>query len=491
MKIESHKKWPYVWLVIGTVLMYFSNWNWAVPAATWLFSVFLLRFTRSQKKGTGLLVLCLACIIVGVASMWKLLAIEAIPPSFRVVSGLAVGVIFFLPFMADRLLVSKVPRLVATLVFPCSWTALEYLKSLGNGSWGALAYTQYGNLPLMQLASITGIWGVSFLITWFASIGVLVWEQQFAWSKFRKFAILYGLVITCVLFYGYGRLAVTDEISEKTCVASVTNPSDYFSRFYGIDWTDRSTAHEEMQKDLDYLFDATKNSAQAGAKIVFWQEYAVSVMEEDEKELVARAKKLALQEQIHFALAIGLFPLTYPDQPWKNKLIWIAPNGKVINEYFKLKPAPPLEPIVPGEGGIPILNTSTARVAAVICADLDYPSMIRQAGTGGAELLLIAAQSWKATDPLHTHMAVFRAIENGFSMAMATGGGLSIAVDPYGRTINSSDYFNSTKKQMVSCLPSKGVVTIYSRIGDTFAWLCILGLFIMGGWGYVVGRRQQ
>jgi apolipoprotein N-acyltransferase len=461
MNIESQKKWSYAWLVLGAALMYFSNWNWVFPAATWLFSVFLLRFSRSQKMGPGQFTLCLTSIVVGVASMWKLLAIDAIPPSFRIVSGIAVGIVFFLPFLADR------------------------------RSWGALAYTQYGNLPLMQLASITGIWGLAFVITWFAAIVNLAWEQQFVWSKFRKFAILYGLVITCVLLYGYGRLAFTVEISEKTCVASVTNPRDYFSRFYGIDWTDRSAAHEEMQKDLDYLFDATKSSAQAGAKIVFWQEYAVSVMEEDEKELVARAKKLALQEQIHLALAIGLFPLTYPDQPWQNKLIWIAPDGKVINEYFKLKPAPPLEPIVPGKGGIPILDTPTARIAAVICADLDYPSMIRQAGTGGAELLLIAAQSWKATDPLHTHMAVFRAIENGFSMAMATGGGLSTAVDPYGRTINSSDYFNSTQKQMVSCLPSKGVVTIYSRIGDTFAWLCILGFFIMGGWGYVVGRRQQ
>ena len=160
MKTKSQEKWSYAWLAMGTVLMYFSNWNWAIPAATWLFSIFMLRFARSQKKGTGLLILCMACIVVGVASMWKLLLIDAIPPAFRVVSGLAVGVIFFLPFLADRLLVSKVSGVVATLIFPCSWTALEYIKSLGNGSWGSLAYTQYGNLPLMQLASITGIWGL-------------------------------------------------------------------------------------------------------------------------------------------------------------------------------------------------------------------------------------------------------------------------------------------------------------------------------------------
>lgn len=491
MKIKSYQKWSYACLVVGAVLMYFSNWTWAFPAATWLFSIFLLRFTRTQKIPTGLIVLCSASIIVGVASMWKLLAIEAIPPSFRVVSGLAVGVIFFLPFMADRLLVSKMPGVVATLVFPCAWTALEYLKSLGGGSWGALAYTQYGNLPLMQLASITGIWGVSFLITWFASITNFVWEQQFAWVKIKKIAILYSLIISFVFLSGYARLATTDDIKDTVCIASVTNQRDFVTRFYKPDWTDRKSAYKFMQKDLNYLFDATKSSAQAGAKIVFWQEYAVSVMEENEQEFIERAKKIAQEEQIYLALAIGLFPLNYPDQPWQNKLTWIAPNGKVIDNYLKLKPAPPLEPIIPGKGGISILDTAYGRIASVICADLDYPSLMHQAGTHNADVLIIPAQDWAAVDPLHTYMAVFRAIENGLSMAKGTGGGVSIAVDPYGRTINTSDYFNSTQTQMISCLPSKGVVTVYSRVGDTFAWLCILGFSIMSGWGYVIGRRQQ
>ena len=163
MLTMSEERWSYLWLVLGGVLMYFSNWNWAIAPAAWLFPVFLIRFSRSRKKSTGLLAVALICILVGIASMWRLLAIEVIPPPFRVVSGIAVGITFFLPFLADRFVAPKVPSpLIATLVFPCSWTALEYLKSLGNGSWGALAYTQSGNLPLMKIASVTGIWGLSF-----------------------------------------------------------------------------------------------------------------------------------------------------------------------------------------------------------------------------------------------------------------------------------------------------------------------------------------
>ena len=481
MKIKFSKQWSYACLVFGAALMYFSNWTWAFPPATWLFSIFLIRFTRTQKKGTGLIVLCSATLIIGVASMWKLLAIEVIPPSFRVISGLAVGIIFFLPFLADRLLFSKIPGIAATLIFPCAWTALEYLKSLGGGSWGALAYTQYGDLPLMQLASVTGIWGVSFLITWFAAIINFAWEQQFSWSKLKKITLLYSLTISLVFLYGYVRLATTDEITEKTCVASVTNPRDFFSRFYGIDWIDRSAVNEETQNDLDYLFDATRSSAQAGAKIVIWQEYAVSVMEENEQEFLKRAKRIAQEEQIYLAVAIGLFPKTYPARLWQNKLTWIAPNGLIINSYLKLKPAPPLEPIPPGKGGISITGTVYGRIASVICADLDYPSLILQAGATDAGALFIPAQDWAAANPLHSHMAVFRAIENGLSIIKTTGGGLSVAVDPYGRIINASDYFTANHQQMISCIPIKGITTIYSRIGDTFAWLCILGFFIMSG----------
>jgi apolipoprotein N-acyltransferase len=426
--------------------------------------------------------------IVGVASMWRLLSIDVIPPSFRIVSGLAVGLIFFIPFLVDRLLVSKVPGWVATLIFPCTWVALEYSKSLGNGSWGALAYTQYGNLPLMQLASITGIWGLSFLITWFASIVNFAWERQFAWRRVQKIAILYLLIIFLVFMYGYGRLSVQDEATETVCIGSVTNQRDFFTRFYGTDWASRKTALEETKKDFDHFSAATLNSAKEGSRIVLWQEYGICVREEDEQEFMSRAKELAQEAQVYLVLAIGLFPMNYLDQPWQNKLVWIDPAGKVLDEYLKSKPAPPLEPIVAGDGKIPIFDTTHGRIASAICADLDYPGLIRQAGSGNADILLIPAQDWEAVDPLHSHMAVFRAIENGVSVIKSTGAGLSIAVTPYGRLINASEYPDSAQKQMVSCVPNKGIITVYSRIGDAFAWLCISGLVIIVLLGYFTGR---
>lgn len=479
MKFQPQKNRSYIWLVLGSVLMYFSNWNWAVPAFTWLFSVFLLRFTRTQTTGKGLLVLCLSSMTIGMVSMVKLLAIDAIPLSFRIISGLAVGVVFLLPFIADRLFVYKVPEIAATLIFPCVWTACEYIKSLGGGSWGSLAYTQYGNLPFIQLASITGIWGLSFLITWFASIVNFAWEHQFAWRRIRRIVIVYGLIIIFVFLYGFNRLATIDDSSDKVCIASITNPREFMSRFYKPDWTDRKSAYKTMNKDLNFFLNESKHSARAGAQIVMWQEYAISVMHEHEQAFIEHAIEFATTEHVYLAMAIAVFPLSYPDQPWQNKLIWIDPDGQIISEYLKSKPAPPLEPIVPGKGDIPILDTPYGRIASVICADLDYPSLLYQASVYDADLLLIPAQDWAAVNPLHTNMSIFRAIENGVSMVKGTGGGLSISVDPYGRIIKASDYFNPDREQMISCLSTKGVKTIYSTIGDAFAWGCVLGSVII------------
>ena len=488
--MKFQKQWPCTWLAIGSVLMYFSNWNWAIPVASWLYSVFLLRYTRTQKALPGLLALCSISMLVGVASMWKLLEIDAIPLWFRFVSGGVVGVVFALPFILDRLLVARIPGMAATLIFPCAWTACEYIKSSGGGSWGSIAYTQYGNLPFMQLASITGIWGLSFFVTWFASIVNYSWERGFSWRKFRKVAIAYCFILVCVFAYGFIRLASQHVPTDKVCVASITNPKEFFSRFYRPDWTDRKSAYEGMNKDLAIFLAASARSAQSGAQVVLWQEYSIAVMEEHEQEFIDRATEFANENNIYLAAAIAVFPLKYPDQPWQNKLIWIGPDGTIIAEYLKSKPAQPLEPIISGKDEIPIFDTPYGKIASVICADLDYPSLLHQGRVYDADILLIPAQDWAAADPLHSHMSVFRAIENGVSMAKSTGGGLSIAVDPYGRTINASDFFTAGRVSMVACLPTKGICTIYSFIGDTFAWLCILGIIAMSIWAYGIEKRR-
>jgi len=50
------------------------------------------------------------------------------------------------------------------------------------GTWGSVAFSQYGNQPLMQLASVTGLSGIAFLVSWFGSLANWIWEVGFDWA---------------------------------------------------------------------------------------------------------------------------------------------------------------------------------------------------------------------------------------------------------------------------------------------------------------------
>lgn len=81
-------------------------------------------------------------------------------------------------YLADHLLARRIGGLAGTLVFPCTLVITKFIYSHGpQGSGGALPYIQTGNLPLRQLLSVTGLWGIPFLIGWFASVAGQTWQQ--------------------------------------------------------------------------------------------------------------------------------------------------------------------------------------------------------------------------------------------------------------------------------------------------------------------------
>lgn len=96
---------------------------------------------------------------------------------------------------------------------------------------------------------------------------------------------------------------------------------------------------------------------------------------------------------------------------------------------------------------------------------------------------------WSDTGPLHTQMATFRAIENGFSLVRQTSNGLAMTVDDEGQVLSASDYFTTDPQVMVATVPMQGVHTIYATIGDLFAWLSMAGL--VGLIGVAIARRRK
>ncbi|MFZ0747398.1 MAG: nitrilase-related carbon-nitrogen hydrolase, partial [Terracidiphilus sp.] len=162
----------------------------------------------------------------------------------------------------------------------------------------------------------------------------------------------------------------------------------------------------------------------------------------------------------------------------ENKLVLIKPDGHVAWEYNKVRPVPGDQQIL-GDGKLRVLETPYGRISSIICFDGDFPQVPAQAGALKADILLDPSNDWLAIDPWHTQMANFRAIEQGVNLIRQTSRGLSAAFDYQGRRLAALDHFQTVDYAMVSEVPTRGVRTVYSLLGDWFAWACLAGLAVL------------
>jgi apolipoprotein N-acyltransferase len=358
-------------------------------------------------------------------------------------------------------------------------------------------------LPLLQLLSVTGLWGIAFVMSWLASLVNWAWERGFAWQEVRRAGAFYGSLLALVLLFGGARLAFFPALGVTARVAGVSpspallaaaNKQVSQSFPIGMGMTGGAQAQREMYRLAyapvnDELFSLSSAEARAGAKIIVWPEARAGVLQEDEAALIVRASELARSNGIYLEMGVGVL-LSHPVQSSyaRDESILIDPSGRVLWRYQKTHPAPG-DPEPAGDGLVPTVQTPYGRLSNVICFDADFPSTLRQAGQAGADVMLIPSNDWREIDPFHTQMATFRAIENGYSLVRQTSNGLAMTVDYEGNVLASSDFFTSDPQVMVAYVPMQGVRTIYATIGDLFAWLSIAGLVVLIG--FAVARKPQ
>lgn len=479
--------WACLWLALAFGFMIFSDGQWAFALAPWIALPMLLRFVRLQKPLAGY------AVAVGVMTLssfiaWYGLYPDSIPLPVQVFYYLLPSFMLALPYLADRLMAQRLPGLLSTLVFPVAFTVMRYAMSFrpGNGTYGSLAYTQYGNLPLMQLVSVTGIWGIAFLISWFASTVNFCWDNKFVFSRIKKVAAVYLCVLAVVFVYGGARLLLMKP-DETVRVAAVMTSDRTTARIMG---EIPGQSPFNLQESLSVLKKKTVRAADAGAKIIAWQEYADLISDEDIDEYVRHGQKIADQQNVYLLLTAGILDEDYKEKG-ENVSILIDPEGKIRWKYLKSYLVPIVEEpyFKKGDKEIPTEETPYGKIASVICFDNDHPRYVWTADND-VGLLLVPSFDGTTLTPVHSRMAVFRAIENGFSILKPTGRGLSIAADYCGRVIAKQNYFTTQKRVMLADLPMKPVFTIYSVIGNAFAWLCIVGLVVLAAMA-VRTRRQD
>jgi apolipoprotein N-acyltransferase len=471
-------------LLVGSLLVGFSMGRWLAPLAAWIGPVLILRYARDHKvwRGYGL-----------VLAAWILAVFIAFGAFFDPPLGVFIvvgnGLLMSLPYLADRLMFARLKGFSSTFVFPLAATTLEffYIRTNPVGTWGGTAFTQYGNLALMQFASVTGTVGITFLMAWFASVANWTWEKRASGREIRRGLAIFGTVIAVVFIFGFARLNFAPS-SETVRVAGITPQSLNTLGEHLAETSDPAVIQQEVLSHWEAYFDETVREAQAGAKVVVWPEVSGAADAEwgiDVAALVVRAQEVARQNGIYLAVPLYTRSLD-KSQPYENKLLLIDPTGAIVLEHVKYGAALMEPGRLVGDGKLKTVATPFGVLSAVICYDLDFPAVVQQSGKNGTGLMLVPSKDWYAIDPIHTQMAVFRAIENGMSLVRQTDAGLSIAVDAYGRVLAQTDYFGSTDRTMVAQVPVRHVATAYTLFGRSLDWVCLVAFLVVVG--YVVSR---
>jgi apolipoprotein N-acyltransferase len=234
----------------------------------------------------------------------------------------------------------------------------------------------------------------------------------------------------------------------------------------------------------------TESALRQGAKVVAWPEGSAWVLDEDRQGVINRAATLANLYDAHLEVTVGVLTRAPGLNYLRNQAILVGPTGAVVWTYDKTKPVFPSESIVTvaGPGVLPLTDTAFGRLSTAICNDMGFPGLLHQAGTNEVDVLLAPTHSmfpvWAAADAAE---ATFRTVENGFVLVRATGNGPSLIVDPEGRTLARRDD-SGNGGILLARIPTRGVVTIYSRLGDLFAYLCVLVLAGLVGLAFVQRR---
>jgi len=481
-------RWSYLWLALFSVLTLFVGARWNLSLAAWFAPVFAMRFYRnSEKGGRAFLWLWLASAVPTVIAWNGATAMGFLHPMAEPIFFIAIAPITLIPYVVDRIYYRRWAReggmsFWLTLVYPISATAIDFFSASGSpfGSFGAAAYSQTGFTALMQVTALTGMWGIPFIVSWFASVVSYVWENGFQWTKISRGVLIFAGALVLVFGFGFGRMLLADPAEQKVQIAGFSLPEEQLVSMFGLWQGGEEEAFRESAAELHARQLAqVRVAAQNGAQIVVLQEAAGVGFAEEVEKLLKDAAIVAREENIYLVLPIAESD-PKAEELTRNVVHIFDPNGEMVLEHYKYG-GTQFEGSVTGSGELQTVETPYGTLSAVICWDADFPATIRQAGEQDVDLLFIPANDWLEIRDIHVGMATFRAVENGLPIYRQTGAGVSVVTDAYGRVVNRVDIFEEENagawggEQMVMT-PVGSIETLYPRIGDAFGLAMLVGL---------------
>lgn len=370
---------------------------------------------------------------------------------------LLVSLLFSAGILLFRALLRRHAVVAAVIAIPSLWGVCEYLGSFApaNGTAGSLAYTQLRFLPFLQLASVTGPWGMSFLLLLFPSAlaaGFHLW-----WTKplqaYRLVGAVLGLLVAVMLF-GIVRLARSDSRQEIKV---------------GLLATDRVQLAEAGSPTQDLLHSYAEQAEKLGdhgAQIIVMPEKTGVLLDRDTKTVDATLQSVA--DRTGATLVVGLVHVVEVDS--FNEARIYTPDQPVTT-YNKQHMLPPFESKLKPGTSLTFLSQHAGRVGVAICKDMDFIHPALEYGRAGVALMLDPAWDFNFDGVWHGHIAIMRGVENGYAIAHTAKDGLLTATDNRGRILGEVRSNTAPFSSVLLDVPLHHDNTIFNRYGAWFPWL--------------------
>ncbi len=424
----------------------------------------------------------------------------SVPLSMAAALGLAMYLALFFGFFA--LIFSKCGNRygIAVFLMPVSWVSLEFLRShlLTGFPWELFGYSQFNRLHLIQISDIFGVLGVSFLIllsniTLYLILIFFTGRSWYGRDVSGKAVIrtsgLTILIFILVFCYGYFRIqTVSDEISSAGHLRIGVVQGNISQE---VKW---NSAYQVST--IEKYLDLSVSLKASHPDCVVWPETAMPfyLFGQRDKDLTDRVLKGVKTTGAHFLIGSPAFEYRDTSAVYYNRAYFVSPEGQQVGWYDKVHLVPfgeyvPLKKYLPfidkivepvgnyigGEKG-KVIWWDHIGVGTLICFEVIFPDLARKLAENGAAFFAnITNDAWygRSGGPYqHFSMIVFRAIENRRALVRSANTGISGFVDPLGRVMDKTRLEEDAA--MVRRIPVMHGETLYMRLGDSFAVLCLI-----------------
>jgi apolipoprotein N-acyltransferase len=450
-------------LAISAALFFLGTGLAPLWPLTWLAPIPVL-WAASRLSARRAFVVAAAAFALGFLNEWSYLC--TVLAAWIVLSFLvAIACLFAAGVLLFRMGIVRGKLWLAALVFPAYWASVEFaIATLSiHGTFFNISYSQMDFLPVLQIASVTGIWGISFTIFLFASTVAALLVPA---PRSAKLPLLIGTVvfIAGVFAFGAWRLASTPNSPTVKVVLIASDAPENLN----------PDTPAEVQQMFQRYADQIKLFAGQGIQLFVLPEGMAPVDDASQRDFDDFFGKLAKETGAYIEVGIARI---LPSRAWNQERLY-SPQAELAATYNKHHLLPPGENrFTPGTQRA-VVSGISGTWGLEICKDLDFPSLSRQYSRDGVALLIVPAWDFAVDGWLHGRMAILRGVESGFSIARSAKLGILTATDDRGRVLAESNTIGPIFATAVANIPVRHDSTLYSRFGNWFAWVCVALLFV-------------